>query len=126
MHGSQGGRNLFDSYKYSSGSSKTYTLTSPGFTSSGSVTVALTADKYTVASISVNDSVVGTMYINAPGEYENMSETTQTFSVKNIQSSNKILVTETSGGTMRLDYYIIVLRSTEERTKLSTDAFSVP
>ncbi len=121
-----GGRNLFDSYKYSSGSSKTYTLTSPGFTSSGSVTVALTADKYTVASISVNDSVVGTMYINAPGEYEKASETTQTFSVKNIQSSNKILVTETSGGTMRLDYISLYYDQPKKEPKLSTDAFSVP
>ncbi len=121
-----GGRNLFDSYQYSSGSSKTYTLASPGLTNNGSVSIALTASAYTVASISVNDSVVGSMSMSAPGSYETATKTIQTFNIGNIQTSNKIQISETSGGTMRLDYISLYYSTPKKEPKLSTETFPTP
>lgn len=121
-----GGRNLFDSFKYTVGSSKSYTLASSGLSSNGTITVALTADAFTIANVLVNDSVVGNIIINKPGSYEAASESTTTFSLNNIKSSNIVKIVETSGGNMRLDYISLYYDKPNPIPKLTTASFPQP
>lgn len=121
-----GGRNLFDSKAYSAGSSYTYTLTAPADADEGTLTVALTASSSTIATITLNDSTIGTMTISAPGSYDAASKSTTTYKIKNIQKSNKVAITETSGGTMRLDYISLYHATPTPLTSLTSSSQSVP
>lgn len=121
-----GGRNLFDSREYEVGSSYNYTLTSPGLTNKGSISVALTSDQSTRASVAFNDSILGTISISTPGSYDKASEQIATFNISNIKASNKVTITETSGGTMRLDYLSLYYNTPKPVSPLTTTNFSTP
>lgn len=121
-----GGRNLFDSYKYTVGSSKSYTMASSGLSSNGNITVALTADALTIASVYVNDSIVGSITISKPGSYEVACESTNTFSLNNIQPSNTVKIVEASGGNMRLDYLSLYYDKPKSIPQLTTTEFPQP
>ena len=121
-----GGRNLFDSKAYTAGSSYDYTLTSPGLTTKGSLSVALTSSESTKASVALNDSVLGYIYISAPGSYDKATEQIVTFNINNIKASNKVTITETSGGTMRLDYLSLYYNKPKPMSGLTTTNYSTP
>lgn len=121
-----GGRNLFDSKTYTTGSSYSYTLTSPSALDAGTLTVALTANSTTYATIALNDSTLGTMTISAPGDYDAASEQTVTYNVRNITNSNKVTITEKSGGTMRLDYISLFHSTPKSLPSLASSSFSAP
>ena len=100
-----GGRNLYDARELKAGQGYDYTVEATGTSAVGSVTVALSAAGGAVVSVSVNDSVVGSVSISRNNNLEAMRTSTQTFSVRNLTSSNKIRVTPSStSGTVRLDY----------------------
>lgn len=126
-----GGRNLYDSKTFNVGTSRDYTIEANPNTSSGSITVALTAYSSGVgnnatADISVNGTKVGTMSVSPSGTYDAMRTSTQTFQVS-LQASNKVTITHTGGtnSTMRLDY--ISLYSVEPASAPDlTTTFPVP
>lgn len=100
-----GGRNLYDQTLIGgAGESQTYTLPSYSTDGKGSVTVSLTADAATSASIYVNDSLVGSMTLSALDEYDYASATTTCFTVRNLGETNTVQVTQNSSANMRLDY----------------------
>jgi hypothetical protein len=121
-----GGRNLFDSKTYTTGSSYNYTLTSPVVTNKGTLSVALTANNLTYATIAFNDSTLGTMTISTPGDYDAASEQAVTYNVYNIKASNKVTITEKSGGTMRLDYISLYHATPKPLPSLTTTSFNTP
>lgn len=121
-----GGRNLYDGQTFTSGTSRDYTLNATGITGSGSLTVALTADNKSVARISVNDTYVGSVTINAPDSYSAANSGKGIFSISNISSSNKITISQSSGGTMRLDYIALHCNSPRASSYLYGGSFGVP
>ena len=121
-----GGRNLFDGKAYNAGSSYSYTLASPGLTKNGSLSVALTTNKSTKVSITLNDSVLGSVFIDNPGSYNRATELITTYNISNIKTSNKVTITEISGGTMRLDYLSLYYNTPKPVAPLATTNFSTP
>ena len=68
----QGGRNLYDSQVFTVGVARDYEIAATGQPGRGSLQVVLTAYGASVASVSVNDSVVGTVSVPASGSYDVM------------------------------------------------------
>lgn len=122
----QGGRNLYDSQVLPLGTACDYQMSSPSTSGRGSVRVVLSAYGASSATVSVNDSVVGTINISSSGEYDAMRVSSGQYSVSNLTSSNKITITETSGGTMRLDYIALHSNEPKEAPRLSSASFPVP
>lgn len=122
----QGGRNLYDSQVLPLGTACDYQLSSPSTSGRGSVRVVMSAYGASSATVSVNDSVVGTINISSSGEYDAMRVSSGQYSVSNLTSSNKITITETSGGTMRLDYIALHSNEPKEAPRLSSASFPVP
>ncbi len=121
-----GGRNLYDSQTFTIGSARGYTLASPGTSADGTVRVVLTANAASSATVSVNDSVVGTLSVSSPGTYDAALSASGVFTVYNLSSSNTVSITQTSGGTMRLDYIALHCNTPKAAPSLSSDAFSAP
>ncbi len=98
-----GGRNLFDSYLFSIGQSKTYTLKATGTT--GTIGIALTANADYEATLAVNDSVIATISKKiALDSYTKADEQLWQYQLTNLKEENIVSITQTSGGNMRLDY----------------------
>lgn len=121
-----GGRELFDSKLYTVNSANSYTLTTPGLTTNGTLTVALTAEALAYATIAINDSTLGTLNVPAPSTYDDASETTTTYIVSNLKASNKVTITQTSGGKMRLDYLSLYFNKPRALPSLTSTSFDVP
>ena len=101
------GRNLYDAQLYTIGQAKEYTLTLPAGATSGTLTVVLSAydtQKQTKATVALNGETCGTLTMDKCSTYSHANVTTQTFTVSNLQATNKVRITQTSGGEMRLDY----------------------
>lgn len=122
----QGGRNLYDSKVFTIGTPRDYQLASPSVTGVGTVRVVLSAYGASVASVSVNDSVVGTISVSAAGSYDVMRVASRVFNVRNLSSTNKISITQTSGGTLRLDYIAVHSNEPQDAPRLSAASFPVP
>lgn len=122
----QGGRNLYDSQVFTVGVARDYEIAATGQPGSGSLQVVLTAYGASVASVSVNDSVVGTVSVPASGTYDVMREGNARFTLRNVSDINKVSITQTSGGTMRLDYIALHCDAPRQAPSLSTASFPVP
>ncbi len=123
-----GGRNLYDSKVLTNGSANSYTVASTGNSTSGSVTVSLTAYTSTKGSVTVtvNGEEVGTLSLSISGTYDSMRPTSKTFMVSNLQASNTIALTPNdNSGTVRLDY--ISIYADQPRSAPTADqTFPVP
>ena len=98
-----GGRNLFDTEPIANGHTKRVVLTNTSHSSSGKLSVNLTAGSRTEAQVMVNDSVLGTLYIYL-GEYDKGNERAATYALNNLHTTDKVKIKVTSGGPARLDY----------------------
>lgn len=126
----QGGRNLFENIAINSGYSHTFTVTTPGLSTSGTVSVAVTAGTNSVASIEFNDSVIGTASMtwssSTSDQYDHGKETVITRTVKNLAASNTVKISTTSGGPVRLDYISVTYSSPKPAPDLAAGTFAVP
>ena len=98
-----GGRNLFDTEPIANGHTKRVVLTNTLHSSSGKLSVNLTAGSRTEAQVMVNDSVLGTLYIYL-GEYDKGNERAATYALNNLHTTDTVKIKVTSGGPARLDY----------------------
>ncbi len=100
-----GGRNLYDATLITEGNSKSYTLTAAESSVKGTLTVVVTAAASSQVTVSMNDSILGTISIPACGTYDAMRVAESTFSNLKCLQSNvvKIQATSSSEG-IRLDY----------------------
>lgn len=122
-----GGRNLYDSKVLTNGSGNDYTVSSTGTSSEGSVTVCISAYSTTSGcsvAVSVNGESVGSINISTSGKYDNMRTAVRTFAVSNLQASNTITLTPSSG-TVRLDY-ISTWASKPREAPTSAQVFGAP
>ena len=121
-----GGRNLFESTQLTETSPGAYTIASAGPSAGGQVRVVVTAGTASTVSVSVNDSVVGTMSVSQPGDYDEALSTSSTFYVSNLAASNTVTVTPTAGGPVRLDYIAIHTDEPAQAPRLSSDTYPAP
>ena len=121
-----GGRKLFDKTLFSIGSPQTYTLTATG--TSGTLSVALTSDGSYEATVTVNDSVVGTIVRNITlDSYTEADEHVWDYKLHGILTAeNTIKITQTSGANVRLDYLSLRLDSAKTRPDLLSASLPVP
>lgn len=98
-----GGRNLFDTEPIANGHTKRVVLTNTSHSSSGKLSVNLTAGSRTEAQVMVNDSVLGTLYIYL-GEYDKGNERAATYALNNLHTTDTVKIKVISGGPARLDY----------------------
>lgn len=99
-----GGRHLYDSRKIGNDGSSEYTLNIKTDDGNGTITIALTADAATSATVAIGDTLFN-MAISAPGTYDAASLTTRTFNLRHIANGdNKVTIRQKGSATMRLDY----------------------
>ena len=121
-----GGRNLFQKTAYTIGTPQEYTFLSPAKTAT--LTLALSYDASFAATVSVNDVEVGkistTMSLDS---YTHGAEKIWTYRLDSLQvGENSLKVTQTSGGTVRLDYCAMTYPEPFPMDDLATTAVSVP
>jgi len=103
-----GGRNLYDAKELKAGTSYSYDVPSTGTTTDGHVTVNLSAASGASVQVSINDVELGVITVPVNGSLEKMRTEKKTFSVSNLQATNKIVLTpQSNSGTVRLDYISI-------------------
>ena len=99
-----GGRNLYDGRLFGVGTERSYELAATAG-SSGKLTVVLSYDGPYAASISLNDSLLGTFTSSsALDQYSKASAMSKTFSLGSLRAQNTITIKQTSGSNVRLDY----------------------
>lgn len=114
----QGGCQLFESYDYANGSTRSYTLTLPAYASAGSPSTLLvnfTAANSTETTVTptFNGESLQSFTISPLGEYCFAMQTTRTY--RNLQTpanSNVISISTTSGNSARLNYFELTYTGT--------------
>ena len=104
-----GGREFLDSYDFSTGQSKTYTLHAPGAVegSTAVVDIAFCASSNlssTALTATLNGSSLGTLSVPKYGENESGRIVVSSFTTTNITSTNSIKLQTNNNNTSRLDY----------------------
>lgn len=123
----EGGRNLYDATKLTAGSYRDYTLKASGNSSKGTVTIVVSANQSTTIAVSVNDNSVGSISVPSSSSYDAMRTATRTFTVDNLQATNKVRIQPASGSaTVRLDYISLYCESPMGAPNLSSGSFPVP
>lgn len=123
----QGGRNLYDARQLKAGSTTNYTLESAS-SGIGKMTIVLSASDGASISVSVNDSVVGTVNISKhDSEHEAMRTGTLTCNVRNLKASNTVTVKPSAtSGLCRLDYISIYASKPKAAPDVVNSSFPVP
>ena len=126
-----GGRNLYDSRLFGTGVERAYTL--PASSEDGTLVVALSYGGAFEATVSVNDSVLGTVKAasgsgkSMPDTYSDAATDRWTFNLKKgLTDNNKVVIRQTSGADLRLDYLTIVSSEPKTLASLSTASLPVP
>lgn len=121
-----GGRNLFDKTPYSIGTPQIYKLTASG--TSGTLSVALTCDGNFEATVTVNDSLVGTITQSVRlDSYTTAAESVWDFQLDGILAAvNTVKITQTAGANLRLDYLSLRLDTPKAMPDLSSANLPVP
>ena len=104
-----GGRNLYDKRLLASQTENKYEL--PAHTDSGQLTVVLTAGGECEATVTLNDSLVGSFKFYNPNEHSSATVSSKTFNIEGLlKTDNEIVLKQTSGSAeMRLDYICLTM-----------------
>ena len=127
-----GGRHLFDSRTFGVGRSRSYTMEASS--AKGRLTVAMTYDAVWQGTVAVNGQQVGSLTVNIGynglpeglDSYSKATTKTWTFDVENLQATNEITISQTSGNDIRLDYLSLCFAEPAPLPNLATAAFAVP
>lgn len=99
-----GGRNLFDTEATAVGKKKRVILSNTSGSTSGRLSVSVSAGERTVVKVSLNGQELGTMTVS-PGAYDKGSSATRYYTItNNLLPTDTVDIETTSGGPMRLDY----------------------
>lgn len=122
----QGGRNLYNSEEIKAGSTRNYTMAAATM-GAGTLSIVLSAVNGALVTVSINDSLLGSVNIEKQAELEAMRTGSLTRSVRNLQTSNTITITTSeSSGSTRLDYISIYANQPKAAPSLSTASFPTP
>ena len=121
-----GGRNLFDKTLYIIGTPRRYSLHANG--EKGTLSVALSYNESFSATIAVNDSVIATLSKGVKlDSYTEAEETFWDFSLDHLKvGANEVTITQTSGGSVRLDYLSLTLDVPKTMIDLQASSLPVP
>ena len=128
-----GGRNLFDATAYTVGTPRQYTLAAAG--TSGTLTVALTYDGVCKTEVLLNDSLIGTIDLQAQsnglaqgiGSYSKAAEVTRSYKVNGVlKAENTVTIRQVSGANVRLDYLSLAFSEPHAWPDLATATFEAP
>lgn len=118
-----GGRHLYDSRKIGNDGSSEYTLNIKTDDGNGTITIALTADAATSATVAIGDTLFN-IAISPPGTYDAASLTTRTFNLRHIANGdNTVTIRQNGSATMRLDYISMTASAVIAPPNLSTGQF---
>ncbi len=99
------GRNLYDSRVFTVNTPNDYSLDAAGPSAVGRLRVVMTADVSSAAVIHVHDSLAGTITVGTTKDPNGLANRgSVVLDVLNLKPANKITITQTRGGVMRLDY----------------------
>ena len=120
-----GGRNLYDNRLLKSTESNTYQLSATA--DSGKLTVVLTSSDVGEASITLNDSLVGSIkFMSKPSDHDRALLQILTCDVS-LQPTNTVALRQTEGSAeMRLDYITITQLAPAPLQDLETTSFPSP
>ena len=122
-----GGRNLYDAQPFTLDTSRDYTLECSADAVEGLLTVSITASGASTATISMNDSILGTLTVKDCGEYDAMQLSMGMFDIYNLKASNKVTIRQTAGNAiMRLDYISLWADAPKAAPDLAAQSFPVP
>lgn len=120
----EGGRNLYENTPITTGSSHTYTITSPdAAATSGVLRVKITAGSNTTASVSIDGTEVGQLNIRL-SSYDLGNEATGIYEIEGAKESHEVTIRTISGGPVRLDF--IDMRSNSTPATPSLSSTSIP
>ena len=124
----QAGRNLYESTPINPGSSSEYTITAPTLDVglAASLYITLSSASATSIDISFNDEKIGTVNFSAGGEYDKARLADATYTVGNLQASNKVKITNNGASVVRLDYISLCFDTPRPEPQLSVQTFAVP
>lgn len=107
----EGGRRLFDSHDFSQKQKVTFNIDAPDYISDSSFPAkmdisfsASSALSSTKATISLNNSNIGSLTVSKYGNNENARVTTTTFKPTNLAAQNSVTISISSATPARLDY----------------------
>lgn len=127
-----GGRNLYDAQPLTTDSPGTYTIASAGTSADGRLRIVVSADRSMRASVSINDSIVGTVTVSGTttatsAEATSVAVVSNTpFNVHNLRETNTVTIKPEGAGTMRLDYIVVHSDTPKAAPDPATAAFPVP
>ena len=118
-----GGRHLYDSQTIGSEGGREYVLNIRTDSGKGNMTVAITADAATTATVAVNDTTFN-IYIPALGSYDAASLRQSTFVMDHIaDGENRVKITQKGSANMRLDYISMTSEAVLPPPNLTTGQF---
>ena len=104
----QGGRQLFESYDYYNGNSRTYTLDLPAYptTDNAQLRVAFTASSSAATTVipSYNGTQLAAMTCSRVGDYDAAMQTVKAYTVEAPKTTNTVRITSATGVHARLNY----------------------
>ena len=121
------GRNLYDRRLLAAQQTNSYTLDAHG--TDGKLLVALTSDGQGAVSVTVNDSLIGTVsFTNSPATHNVATVRSVTYDIKGVLTeSTTVTLRQTSGkADMRLDYIALTMPTPASLPNLNTSSFPVP
>lgn len=120
-----GGRNLYEGALFGSQVSRTYSL--PAYSNGGTLVVVMSYNGVCEATVTVNDSLVGSIKTAIPGDKNIAAANRWTFRLNSgLQASNEVVICQTGGSDMRLDYLTIVSDKPQPLPDLSTAVLPAP
>ncbi|MBR0047746.1 MAG: type IX secretion system sortase PorU [Prevotella sp.] len=130
-----GGRNFFESAQLGVGTAHTYNLKATS--QSGTLTIAMTYNGNCQATVTLNGTelegglevsptTINKKTANEIDKYSSAALTVWTFKADNLHTDNTIVITQTSGSQMRLDYIAITSNEPAPEPKLTTGTFAAP
>lgn len=122
----EGGRNLFMSEAIKAGSSKTYTIETPGLDTTGNIRVALSVGGSGSGRVVVNDEQELTYSTRQINTYDKAETRDLNFSVKNLKAENTITIYNETGSMVRLDYICATFASPWPHKSLTGTSFPEP
>ena len=121
-----GGRNLYEKSPFTIGTPRNYTFSATG--SKATLAVALTYDADFEAAVMVNDSLVGNMSATVSlDQYTHAAERVWEYDLQGIvKDNNTVTITQTAGGTVRMDYLSLTLQEPTPLPDMATATMPVP
>jgi len=122
----EGGRNLFYNEAINAGSSKSYTIETPGFDTTGNIRVIISLGGSASGRVVLNGEQEATYSTKKTNTYDKAETRDLNFNVRNLQKVNTITIYNETGSVARLDYICATFNTPWPCKPLTGTSFPVP